>query len=127
MSLELKNYYSKKQRKMAFYIVENDLNNKENPPELSALVGLESEFKIIFYPTTRKPLEKPAMQTGIVINRDVNSNKEIAKIERDRNLIVRRVTKKNSMYCPNLPTQWRNNSDVTIPKAEFGFFSNCFA
>ncbi len=128
MSPELKDYYSTKQRQMAFYIVENDLNNEENPPELSALMGLESEFKNAFYAkrSSRPTMEKPAMQTGIVVNRDTNSNKEIFRNESEKNSIVRRVIKKNSMYCPNLPTQWRNNTDVTIPKAEFGHFPTSF-
>ena len=123
MSPELKNYYSTKQRKMAFYIVENDLNNEENPPELSALIGLDSEFKAAFYAERRPPSEKPSMQTGIIVNRDTNSVKKITRNEREKDSVIRRMIKKNSMYCPNLPTQWRNNTDITIPKAEFGHFS----
>ena len=122
MSPELKNYYSTKQRKMAFYIVENDLNNEENPPELSALIGLDREFRAAFDTARRPPSEKPAMQTGIVINRDTNSIKKITRNDRDKDSVIRRMIKKNSMYCPNLPTQWRNNTDITIPKAEFGHF-----
>ena len=117
MSPELKNYYSTKHRKLAFYIVENDLNNEENPPELSALIGLDSHLKTDYFVSKRPTLEKPAMQTGIIVNRDINSTKK------DKDSIVRRISKKNGMYCPNLPTQWRNNADVIIPVAEFGHFS----
>ena len=123
MSPELKNYYSTKQRKMAFYIVENDLNNEENPPELSALIGLDKEFKAAFYATRRPPSEKPAMHTGIIVNRDVNSIKKITRNENENGSVIRRMIKKNSIYCPNLPTQWRNNTDITIPRAEFEHFS----
>ena len=123
MSPEMKNYYTTRQRNMAFYIVENDLNNEENPPELSALIGLDREFVAAFDATIRPPLEKPAMQTGIIVNRDTNSAKKITRNEREKDSVVRRMIKKNSMYCPNLPTQWRNNTDITIPRAEFGHFS----
>lgn len=117
MSPELKNYYSNKQRRMAFYIVENELNNKENPPEISAIIGLDKELEAAFYAARRPPLEKPAYHTGMKVNRDVTSTKK------EKDPVVKKALKRNGMYCPSLPTQWRNNSDIIIPKAEFGHFS----
>lgn len=123
MSPELKNYYSTKQRRMAFYIVENDLNNEENPPEIAAIIGLDKELEAAFYAARRPPMEKPAMKTGIKVNRDVNSTKIIKRNNKDKDSVVKKVIKRNGIYCPSLPTQWRNNSDIIIPKAEFGHFS----
>lgn len=124
MSPELKNYYSTKQRRMAFYIVENDINNEENPPEIAAIIGLDKELEAAFYAARRPPLAKPAVHAGIRINRDVNSNKkEKITNKKDKEPVVKKIAKRNGMYCPSLPTQWRNNSDIIIPKAEFGHFS----
>lgn len=125
MSPELKNYYSTKQRRMAFYIVENDLNNEENPPEIAAIIGLDKELEAAFYAARRPPMEKPAMNAGIKVNRDVNSTKikRNNNKDKDKDSVVKKVIKRNGMYCPSLPTQWRNNSDIIIPKAEFGHFS----
>lgn len=123
MSPELKNYYSTKQRRMAFYIVENDLNNEENPPEISAIIGLDKELEAAFYAARRPPLEKPAMRTGMRINRDITSTNKVTKKDKEKGSVVKKVIKRNGMYCPSLPTQWRNNSDIIIPKAEFGHFS----
>ena len=124
MSPELKNYYSTKQRRMAFYIVENDLNNEENPPEIAAIIGLDKELEVAFYAARRPPMEKPEMNTGIKVNRDINSTtKKEIKRNKDKDTVVKKVIKRNGMYCPSLPTQWRNNSDIIIPKAEFGHFS----
>lgn len=123
MSPELKNYYSTKQRRMAFYIVENDLNNEENPPEIAAIIGLDKELEAAFYAARRPPMEKPAMNAGIKVNRDVNSTKIKRNKDKDKDSVVKKVIKRNGMYCPSLPTQWRNNSDIIIPKAEFGHFS----
>ena len=117
MSPELKNYYTAKQRRMAFYIVENEINNEETPPDVSAVIGLDKELEAAFYAARRPPLEKPAMETGMRVNRNVNS------IKKDKDTVVKKVAKRNGMYCPSLPTQWRNNSDIIIPKAEFGHFS----
>ena len=117
MSPELKNYYTAKQRRMAFYIVENEINNEETPPDVSAIIGLDKELEAAFYAARRPPLEKPAMETGMRVNRNVNS------IKKDKDTVVKKVAKRNGMYCPSLPTQWRNNSDIIIPKAEFGHFS----
>lgn len=122
MSPELKNYYSTKQRKMAFYIIENDINNEENPPEIAAIIGLDKELEAAFYAARRPPLEKPEMQTGIRVNRDTNSTKRVTRKDKEKGSIVKKVIKRNGMYCPNLPTQWRNNTDMIIPKAEFGHF-----
>ncbi len=123
MSPELKNYYSTKQRRMAFYIVENDLNNEENPPEISAIIGLDKELEAAFYAARRPPLEKPAMHTGMRVNRDITSTNKVTKKDKEKGSVVKKVIKRNGMYCPSLPTQWRNNSDIIIPKAEFGHFS----
>jgi hypothetical protein len=124
MSPELKKYYSAKQRRMAFYIVENDINNEENPPEIAAIIGLDKELEAAFYAARRPPIEIPEIDAGMRINRDVNSNKrEKINTNKDKESVVKKLTKKNGMYCPNLPTQWRNNSNIIIPKAEFGHFS----
>lgn len=123
MSPELKNYYSTKQRRMAFYIVENDINNEENPPEIAAIIGLDKELEAAFYAARRPPLEKPAIHAGIRINRDVNKKEKITNNKKDKEPVVKKIAKRNGMYCPSLPTQWRNNSDIIIPKAEFGHFS----
>lgn len=117
MSPELKNYYTAKQRRMAFYIVENEINNEETPPEVSAVIGLDKELEAAFYAARRPPLEKPAMKTGMRVNRNVHS------IKKDKDPVVKKIAKRNGIYCPSLPTQWRNNSDIIIPKAEFGHFS----
>lgn len=117
MSPELKNYYTAKQRRMAFYIVENEINNEETPPEVSAVIGLDKELEAAFYAARRPPLEKPAMKTGMRVNRNVTS------IKKDKDPVVKKIAKRNGIYCPSLPTQWRNNSDIIIPKAEFGHFS----
>lgn len=117
MSPELKNYYTAKQRRMAFYIVENEINNEETPPEVSAVIGLDKELEAAFYAARRPPLEKPAMKTGMRVNRNVTS------IKQDKDPVVKKIAKRNGIYCPSLPTQWRNNSDIIIPKAEFGHFS----
>lgn len=125
MSPEFKKYYTTKQRRMAFYIVENELNNEENPPEIAAIIGLDKELEAAFYAARRPPLEKPAMRTGMRINRDVNSNKKEEKEhnKKEKEPIVKKIAKRNGMYCPSLPTQWKNNSDIVIPKAEFGHFT----
>lgn len=120
MSPELKEYYRTKQRRMAFYIVENEIHNKENPPEISAIIGLDKELEAAFYAARRPPLEKRApMHAGMRINRRIVSNKN-AK-EEDKNKKTK-IIKKNSIHCPSLPTQWRSNLDIIIPKAEFGHF-----
>lgn len=119
MSPELKKHYTTKQRRMAFYIVENEIKNEENPPEIAAIIGLDKELEAAFYAARRPPLEKPAMHTGIRINRDVNSTNKKEKKEP----VMKKTMKRNGIYCPSLPTQWRNNSDIVIPKAEFGHFS----
>lgn len=123
MSPELKNYYSTKQRRMAFYIVENDIKNEENPPEIAAIIGLDKELEAAFYAARRPPLEKPAIRAGIRINRDVNKKEKITNNKKEKEPVVKKIVKRNGMYCPSLPTQWRNNSDIIIPKAEFGHFS----
>lgn len=123
MSPELKNYYNTKQRRMAFYIVENDLDNEENPPVISAVIGLDKELEAAFYAARRPPLEKPAMYTGMRVNRDITSTKKVTKKDKEKGSVVKKVIKRNGMYCPSLPTQWRNNSDIIIPKAEFGHFT----
>ena len=106
MSPELKKYYSTKQRRMAFYIVENELNNEETPPEVSAVIGRDIE-----------------MEAGIRVNREINSNTKKDINKEDKNTIKKKIIKKNGMHCPSLPTQWRNNFDIIIPRAQFGHFS----
>lgn len=118
MSPERTEYYRAKQRRMAFYIVENDNNNEENPPSVSAIIGLDKELEAAFYAAKRPPLEKtPALNTGMRINRDIISNKN------EKEPVKMPTMKKNGMHCPSMPTQWRNNLDTIIPKAEFGHFS----
>ena len=118
MSPERKEYYRTKQRRMAFYIVENDNNNEENPPTVSAIIGLDKELEAAYFAARRPPLEKqPAMNTGMRINRDIISNKK------DKKPVKMPTMNRNGMHCPSMPTQWRNNLDVIIPKAEFGHFS----
>jgi hypothetical protein len=118
MSPNLKDYYHTKQRRMAFYIVENEINDEENPPEISALIGLDKELESSFYAARRRPLEKPAMNAGIRVNRDTNSTK--IKKEKDEKEIVKKKAKRDGIHCPSLPTQWRNNLDIIIPRAQFG-------
>lgn len=122
MSPELKEYYRTKRRRMAFYIVENDLNNKENPPEISAIIGLDKELEAAYYAARRPPLEKrPPMNAGMRINRSITSTRK-EKEDKDKDNIRRKVHRKNGVHCPSIPTQWRNNLDIIIPKAEFGHF-----
>jgi len=119
MSPERIEYYRAKERKMAFYIVENEKNNnEENPPTVSAVIGLDRELEAAFY-ASRKPAEqKPAMETGMRVNRDITS------IKKEKKPVKMPATgKRNGMHCPSLPTQWRNSLDIIIPKAEFGHFS----
>ena len=117
MSPKLREYYRTKRRRMAFYIVENELYNKENPPEVSAVIGLDKELEAAFYAARRPPLEKnPSMSTGMRINRSITSNRK--KEEKEK----KEINKRNGIRCPSLPTQWKNNLDVIIPKAEFGHF-----
>lgn len=117
MSPKLKEYYRTKQRRMAFYIVENELYNKENPPEVSAIIGLDKELEAAFYAARRPPLEKsPSMSTGMKINRIITSNRN--KEDKEK----KEINKRHGIRCPSLPTQWKNNLDVIIPKAEFGPF-----
>lgn len=120
MSPERTEYYRAKQRKMAFYIVENDNNNEENPPTVSAVIGLDKELEAAFFAARRPPLENvPAMNTGMRINRSINSNKkEKERVKKEKVPTVKR----NGIHCPSMPTQWRNNFDIIIPKAEFGHF-----
>ena len=118
MSPELKNYYRTKTRRMAFYIVENEINNEENPPEISAVIGLDKELESAFYAARRPPMEKPAMNAGIRVNRDTNSVKN-KKEEKDNKKPIQKNNKKDGFRCPSLPTQWRNHLDIIIPKAEF--------
>lgn len=108
MSPLLKKHYTSKQCRMAFYIVENEINNEENPPDISAVIGLDKELEVTFYASKKAPAEKPALKLG------TNSNKVI---------VDRKVERKEGMHCPSLPTQWRNHLDIIIPKAEFGHFS----
>lgn len=112
MSPELKDYYRTKQRRMAFYIVENDINNKETPPDISAVIGRDIELQAAFFAARRPPLEKPAISAGMRVNRDITIKREIGK---------KNITKKNGMHCPSLPTQWKNSLDIIIPKAEFAY------
>jgi len=120
MSPNLKEHYRTKQRRQAFYIVENNINNEENPPEISAVIGLDKELEAAFYAARRPPLEKPDMSAGIRVNRDITSINKIKK--EDKETVKKNTTKKNGIHCPSLPTQWRNNLDITIPKAQFGHF-----
>ncbi|AUN97488.1 hypothetical protein DOM21_13995 [Bacteriovorax stolpii] len=122
MSPELKEYYRTKRRRMAFYIVENERNNKENPPEVSAIIGLDKELEAVYYAARRPPLEKRApMQLGMRINRSITSNKK-EKEDKDKDNKNKKVQKRNGIHCPSMPTQWRSNLDTIIPKAEFGHF-----
>lgn len=118
MSPELKDYYRTKQRKMAFYIVENDINNEETPPEISAVIGWDKELESAFYAARRPPLEKPVMKCGIRVNRDTNKVK-IKKEKTDPEIVKKKITKRDGMHCPSLPTQWRSNLDIIIPRAQF--------
>ena len=113
MSPELRDYYRTKQRKMAFYIVENELNNEETPPEVSAVIGLDKELASAFYAARRPPMEKPAMECGIRVNRDTHS------VKKEKEIVKKKLTKRDGMHCPSLPTQWRSNLDNYIPRAQF--------
>lgn len=118
MSPELQNYYKTKQRRKAFYIVENEGVNKENPPEISAIIGLDKELEAFYYADRKKQLEKPpAIDAGMRINRNIHSNKKNNEKKPVQSL------RKNEIHCPNLPTQWRSTFNVVIPKAEFGYFA----
>lgn len=116
LKAELKDNYETKQRNKAFYIVNNDLLNKENPPDVSAVIGLDKELEAAFYAAKRPPLERPSLHMGIRVNRSTN---KIIKEEKDKNIVKKKLTKKNGVHCPSLPTQWRNHFDIIIPKAEF--------
>lgn len=94
MSPERKEYYARKQRRMAFYIVENDINNEENPPELAAVIGTE----------------KLSLGSRVSIEHDNNSKKKHPMPSEKRY---------NNIQCPSLPMQWRNNLNVPVPKAVF--------
>jgi hypothetical protein len=123
MSPTLKDYYHTKQRRMAFYIAENDLNNEENPPEISAVIGLDKELEAAFYAARRPTLTgKPGMSAGIRVNRDITSNDKTKKEEKENEKKKKIVNKRNGFHCPSLPTQWINNSDIIIPRAEFNNF-----
>lgn len=117
MSPKLKDYYTTKQRRLAFYIAENEVNNEENPPLISAIIGLDKELEESFYAARRQPVVKPTMNAGIRVNRDTNSIKN--KKESDEKEIVKKKAKKDGIRCPSLPTQWRNNLDIIIPRAQF--------
>lgn len=117
MSPERKEYYRTKQRRMAFYIVENESKNEENPPTVSAIIGLDKELEAAFFAARRPPLEKqPPVKAGIRVNRDIISNKNT----KDKQPVKKPTINKDSLQCPSLPTQWINNLDIIIPKAEFG-------
>ncbi|MBC7427754.1 MAG: hypothetical protein H7336_04020 [Bacteriovorax sp.] len=118
MSPERTEYYRTKQRRIAFYIADNDNNNEENPPTVSAIIGLDKELEAAFFAARRPPLEKqPAMKTGMRVNREIISDK------REKKPVKLPTMNKNGMYCPNMPTQWKNNLDIIIPKAELRYFS----
>ncbi|MBY0412677.1 MAG: hypothetical protein K2Q18_00855 [Bdellovibrionales bacterium] len=120
MSPELKNYYSTKQRRKAFYIAENELNNKENPPVISAVIGLDKELEEDFYATRRPPVQKAAMKMGIRVNRNTNKVEKENKTDKEEKEIGKKKhSKKNGIQCPSLPTQWKNNFNIIIPRAEF--------
>lgn len=115
MSPELKNHYHVKQRRMAFYIVKNEINNEENPPEVSAIIGLDKELEAAYYAARRLPFEKnPTLHAGMRVNRSITSNKRDSK---------KNIIRKNEIHCPNMPSKWKNNIDLVIPKAEFGHFT----
>ncbi len=121
MSPELQNYYKTKQRRKAFYIVENEGVNKENPPEISAIIGLDKELEAFYYADRKpKPENNPVMNAGMRINRNIHSN---TKDKEDKEKLPQKDVRKNEIHCPNLPTQWRSNFNVVIPKAEFGYFA----
>lgn len=106
MSPELKNYYRTKQRRMAFYIAEHELHKKENPPEVSAVIGIDQQLE-----ATYRAVRRPAVK-----------KKTDLKGRRER-LPESTISKRNGIRCPSLPTQWRNSLDVILPKAEFGHFT----
>lgn len=104
MSPERKEYYERKQRIMAFYIVENDLNNKENPPELSAIIATETDIFSRFDTNEQERMVKKAKKT--------NKHNQ-TPLEKRYSYII------GNIQCPSLPTQWRNNLDTPTPKAVF--------
>lgn len=120
MSPERKEAYNTKRRKMAFYIVENEKLNEDVPPTVSSVIGLDKELEAAFFAARRPPLEKhekPAMEAGIVVNRQIISNKKEKKPVKVPTL------QRNGLHCPTLPSQWKNNLDIRVPKAHFGHFS----
>ena len=119
MSPERTEYYREKQRKMAFYIVDNENNDEENPPTVSAIIGLDQELEVTYLSSRRPPYEKnPSMNTGITINRDIIShNKKLIPENKP-------TINKNRIHCPSIPSLWRNNLDLIIPKAELGQYSS---
>jgi hypothetical protein len=96
MSPERKEYYNAKQRRMAFYIVENDIKNKESPPTVSAIIGLDKKLQAPFLAARRPLAEKKQIKLPI--------------------------KNKNGLLFPSMPKQWKNNLSIIIPKAEFGYF-----
>jgi hypothetical protein len=104
MSPERKEYYERKQRRMAFYIVENDLNNEENPPEVSAIIATENAIFSRFNSTEQEKFVKKEKKT--------NKNNQ-TPLEKRYSYII------DNIQCPSLPTQWRNNLDLPIPKVVF--------
>jgi hypothetical protein len=97
MSPERKEYYARKQRRMAFYIVENNVRNEETPPEMSAVIGTE----------------KLSLGSRLSIVRD---NEVTATIKKKPIPAQKRY---NQIHCPSLPTQWRNSVVPVVPKAVF--------
>jgi hypothetical protein len=104
MSPERKKSYERKLRTKAFYIVENELNNKENPPEHSAVIGTETDVFSRF---------DTSEQERIVKKEKKNNKHNQTPLEKRYSYII------DSIQCPSLPIQWRNNLNTPVPKAVF--------
>ena len=98
LSQNRREYYARKQRRMAFFIVENDIRNEDPPPVMSALIGKE----------------------GLCINTRLSmfdGKKEIEKWIKSHSLPSEK--RYEPLRFPSLPIQWRNNFIPIIPKAVF--------
>lgn len=114
MSPLLKEYYANKNRKMAFYIVENDKTNEEAPPEISVILGLDNPFIV------EKKIKTPYGPKGY---QEKNSPMRVSNNKEDKDIFnnVKQedpaITnkRKSKIKCPQLPMQWESNIGKRIP------------
>ncbi len=115
MSPLLKEYYAKKNRTMAFYIVENDKVNEENPPEVSAIIGLDNFFaseKSMKTPYGPKDYQDkhPPMKLANKEDKDIFNN-----IKQEDPNPKNEYKRRPKIKCPSIPIQWDSNIGKRIP------------